>query len=105
MAFDCYFLSLDQVEFRCSRSHDTYFISTQIQVKTGSTPALPPLQRTASNNTWRVACTAAKEKVPLGMSESPTLAIDPPTSHLALTRGSRCYPLCPVSVAAITAGG
>ncbi len=82
-----------------------FLFKNQIQVRTEPTPAPRPLQRMASNNTWKLDCTAAKEKVPLGLSERPNLVDGPPhMSPLALTRGSRCCPGCPVSVVVITAG-
>ena len=76
----------------------------QIQARTGPTPAPSPLQRTASNSTWRLACTAAREKVPPGPSGRPTWADDPPTNPLAPTPESKGFPVCPVSAVAITAG-
>lgn len=79
------------------------FVHNQIPVRTGPTPAPSPLQRMASNNTWNPVCTAAKEKVPRGQSEHPTLAGGPRTTPLAPTRGSRRCTPCP-SVVVITAG-
>lgn len=70
-----------------SNAHETLFVQTQIQVKTGPTPALSPLQRMASDNTSNLDCSAAKEKVPLALSEPPTMVDAPLRSPLALTQG------------------
>lgn len=55
---------------------------SQTQLTTGPTPAQLHLQRMASSSTWRLDCTAAKEKVPLGLSEHRSLGAGLPMKIL-----------------------
>lgn len=59
-----------------------FFSLSQTQLMTGPTPAQLHLQRMASSSTWRLDCTAAKEKVPLGLSEHRSLGAGLPMKIL-----------------------